>query len=585
MILFNLIYSYIKSDKWLVFIYLIATILESVFALLSVLTLVPVVQFMSTDPSNHINGQLSYYFDTLSFFNIEYTLVNSLFIFLLMTILSSVLSIFFYYISRVNGYAIAFMLRSWALYKFYDQGLSFINNYSFGIIQNTIEREIDKVSDAIYSVLNLVSVTFFTILMVSFSLQLSQTMTFIIITSFIFISFFSLIVGKKISLLSEITVETGNIVSKKLYNPLLNAKNVLAFARKGWANEINAEAYKNHARAAVKSQTLTFTLPELFKTSSILVAILALFYSLSQGEPLTLLIATLAIFIRMLSKLSNFTSAYAIIKASVPSIEQYVRLFPKDNFTTNKKQGKKLNDLHTSIELENISFSYSDRENVLSNINLTINKDSFVTFVGHSGSGKSTCTDIIMGLYSPSSGRILIDGCPLDEIDLTSYLNIVGYVQQDSILLDGSVRDNLLWANPNANNDDIWESLRLVCIDGFISSLPDGLDTMVGDRGVTLSGGQRQRIALALALIRKPQILILDEVTSALDQESEAIIRKSLESLAHKLTIILVTHRPSLAKHSDMTYVFDKGEIVESGPYKELSINKEAFLNKINDDL
>ena len=247
-----------------------------------------------------------------------------------------------------------------------------------------------------------------------------------------------------------------------------------------------------------------------------------------------------------------------------------------------RNQRKKINGLYTSIVLENISFSYADREDVLSNVNLKINKNSFVSFVGHSGSGKTTCADIILGLYSPISGSVLVDGCSLDEIDLNSYLDLVGYVQQDTVLLDGSVRDNLIWANPEANVDDMWESLRLVSIDSFIKSLPSGLDTLVGDRGVALSGGQKQRIALALALVRKPEILILDEVTSALDHESETVIRQSLKSLAHKLTIISVTHRPSMAEHSDMIYVFDKGLIVESGTYKELTKNKKTLLNKID---
>ena len=585
MIFINLIYDFIKSNKWLVFIYLLVTILDSIIALFAVFTLVPVIQFMTSEESNQIIGSLNYYFDVLSYFSIEFTLVNSLLIFLSMTILSSISSIFLFYISRVNGYAIIYKLRSWALYKFYGQGLSFINSYSFGIMQNTFEREINKVADAIYSVLNLISVTIFTLLMISFSLNLSPTMTLIIIVSFAFIALLSSIIGKKISSLSALTVSTGNIMSNKLYNPLLNAKNILSFARKKWAYETHAHAFKNHVRAALNSQTMTFILPELFKTSSILVAVLALFYSLSKGEPLTLLIATLAVFIRMLPKLANFTQAYAMIREALPSIAQYDKLFPNEKNLTDINQRNKINGLYSSIVLENISFSYADRKDVLLNVNLTINKNSFVSFVGHSGSGKTTCADIILGLYSPISGSVLVDGCSLDEIDLNSYLDLVGYVQQDTVLLDGSVRDNLIWANPEANVNDMWESLRLVSIDSFIKSLPSGLDTLVGDRGVALSGGQKQRIALALALVRKPEILILDEVTSALDHESETVIRQSLKSLAHKLTIISVTHRPSMAEHSDMIYVFDKGLIVESGTYKELTKNKKTLLNKIDEDL
>ena len=573
MIFINLTYSFLKSNKSLVSVYLLVTILDSIVALVTVLCLVPVIQYMTSEESSQIIGAMSFYYNILSFLRIDFTFINSLLIFLSMTILSSISSIFLFYISRVSGYAIVFKLRSWALYKFYGQGLSFINSYSFGIMQNTFEREINKVADAIYSVLNLVSLTIFTLLMISFSIQLSQTMTLLIIASFLVFALFSSLIGSKISSLSAITVSTANIMSSKLYSPLLNAKNVLSFAREKWAYETHAYAFKKHVKAALKSQTLAFSLPELFKTLSILVAILALFFSLSRGESLTLLIATLAVFIRMLPKLASYTAAYAMIKAALPSVTQYENLFPKEKNQADITKGRKISSLQSSIELKNLSFSYSDRKNILVNVNLKINKNSFVSFIGHSGSGKTTCADIILGLYSPNSGSVLIDGCELDQIDLTSYLDLVGYVQQDAILLDGSVRDNLLWANPKADSDEMWESLRLVSIDIFIKSLPDGIDTLVGERGVALSGGQKQRIALALALIRKPQILILDEVTSALDHESENIIRQSLKSLSHKLTIISVTHRPSMAEHSDKVYVFDKGLIVESGSYKELKKN------------
>ena len=570
MIFINLIYSFLKSNKWVVSVYFLVTILDSIIALFTVLSLVPVIEYMTSEESSQIIGAMSYYFNILSFLRIDSTFINSLLIFLLMTILSSVSSIFLFYMSRVNGYAIVYKLRSWALYKFYGQGLSFINSYSFGIVQNTLEGEINKVTDAIYSVMNLASLTIFTLLMISFSIQLSQLMTLIIIVSVFVFALLSLLIGNRISSLSAITVSTANIMSNKLYSPILNAKNVLSFARKKWAYETHAYAFKDHVNAALNSQTLAFILPELFKTLSILVAVLALFFSLSKGESLTLLIATLAVFIRMLPKLASFTKAYATIKEALPSVTQYERLFPNEKNKADVTKGRKISSLKSSIELKNLSFSYSDRKNILTNVNLKINKNSFVSFVGHSGSGKTTCADIILGLYSPTSGSVLIDDCALNEIDLTSYLDLIGYVQQDAILLDGSIRENLLWANPKADSDEMWESLRLVSIDIFIKSLPNGIDTMVGERGVSLSGGQKQRIALALALVRKPQILILDEVTSALDHESENIIRQSLKSLSHKLTIISVTHRPSMAEHSDKVYVFDQGLIVESGSYKDL---------------
>jgi ABC-type multidrug transport system fused ATPase/permease subunit len=585
MIFFSLFYNFIRAKKWLVLIYLFVTIIDSIIALFSVLTLVPVIQFMTSEKSSFVMGSLNFYFDLISYLGIEFTLVNSLIIFLAMTIISSISSVILFYVSRVNGYAIVFELRSWALYKFYGQGLTFINGYSFGIMQNTFEKEIDKVADAIYSILQIVSLTIFTLLMISFSMSLSSTMTIIILVSFLFTAFLSTLFGKKISALSTLTVSTANILSSKLYGPMLNAKNVLSFARQEWAYKVHNKAFVSHIRAALNSQTMTFILPEFFKTLSILIAVIGLFYSLYKGEPLSLLLATLAVFIRMLPKIANYSEAYALIKHAMPSVIQYVKLFPKTDITEEVIQKRKIDGLTSSIILENISFSYESREDVLVDINIEIKKNTFVTFVGHSGSGKTTCADVIMGLYHPITGNVLIDGHSLGEIDLVSYLDNIGYVQQDSILLDGSVKENLLWANPHATEEEMWKSLKLVSIDKFIKSLPKQLDTLVGDRGVSISGGQKQRIALALALVRDPDILILDEVTSALDQESERIIRQSLKSLSHKLTIISVTHRPSMAEHSDMIYVFEKGSIVESGNYKDLKKNKGPFLNLMSGDL
>jgi len=578
MIFFNLFYNFVQTKKSLVVIYLLVTIIDSLIALLSVLTLVPVIQFMTSEKSKTVTGPLNYYFDLLTYLGIEFDLVNCLLIFLVVTVISSISSVILFYVSRVNGYAIVYELRAWALCKFYEQGLTFINGHPFGVMQNTFGREIDKVADAIFSVLQLISVTIFTLLMVSLSSSLSSQMTTIIIMSFLFTAFLSSFMGNKISALSSITVSSANVLSSKLYGPMLNAKNVLSFAREKWAHEVHEKAFKTHIHAAIKSQALTFVLPEFFKTLSILIAVSGLFYSLSKGEPLALLLATLAIFIKLLPKVSDFSAAYAMIKEAMPSIIQYDKLFPKTGANKHNSKKRSIDGLTSSIVLENISFSYKTRENVLKDINIEIKKNYFVTFVGFSGSGKTTCADLIMGLYSPTNGSVMIDGHLLDEIDRSSYLDKVGYVQQDSVLLDGSIRENLLWANPEASEEDMWRSLGLVSIDEFIKSLPNQLETLVGDRGVSISGGQKQRISLALALVRNPDILILDEVTSALDQESEKIIRQSLKSLSHKLTIISVTHRASMAEHSDMIHVFDKGTIVESGNYNDLMKNKGAFV-------
>jgi len=579
----KLIYNYINEKRTLVFLFFLVTLLDSFFALLTIFALAPVIQFMTSDVLSTQTGSLKYYFDFIDYIGIEFTLINSLLIFLSLTIISAVFNIGLFFISKINGYSINYHLISWAIYRFYDQGLIYINSQSFGVIQNTFSKEITKVTDAIFSVLQLLSVIIFSFLMLSFSLTLSLRMSVIILASFFITAILISRLGKKISYLSSLTLNSANIVSQKLYTPLMNAKNILAFGRAKWALISYKDAFYTHFRDAIKSQTLAFFVPEFFKTFSILTAVLALLYALSQGESITLLIVTLAVFIRLLPKIANLTDAYSMIKDATPSIIQYSRLFPQDDNKT-KSTKRKIDNFSSSLLFDNVSFSYPTRKGIIKNLNIEIKKNSFVSFVGSSGSGKTTCADLLMGLYSPEKGSIIIDGHPLVNIDLQSYLDRVGYVQQDSVLLDGSIRENLLWANPIATEGDMWESLKLVSIDKFVKSLPNKLDNLVGDRGVSISGGQKQRIALALALIRNPDILILDEATSSLDYESEKIIRNSLESLSHKLTIISVTHRPSMAEHSDMIYVFDKGSVVESGNYKSLIENKGIFLNLMSGD-
>lgn len=162
--------------------------------------------------------------------------------------------------------------------------------------------------------------------------------------------------------------------------------------------------------------------------------------------------------------------------------------------------------------------------------------------VGESGSGKSTVTDLVLGMQIPERGQVLIDGVSLGDWKQNSFRERVGYVPQDPLLFNTSIRNNLLWSFEQANEDDLWGALRLANAEGFVKELPQGIDTLVGDRGVRLSGGQRQRIALARALLRKPELLILDEATSSLDSESELLIQQSIEQVAQDTRIVNGTY-------------------------------------------
>ncbi|MGA0392988.1 MAG: ABC transporter ATP-binding protein [Rhodospirillales bacterium] len=234
--------------------------------------------------------------------------------------------------------------------------------------------------------------------------------------------------------------------------------------------------------------------------------------------------------------------------------------------------------LRQSIELSNVNYSYpGNRYGALQSVNITIKHHQHVALVGVSGSGKSTLVDILVGLRQPSSGCIKIDGVDLSDIHLHSWRNSIGYVTQETTVFNDTVRNNLLFANPEATEKDIEEALRLSTFSDVVAGLNNGLETVLGENSIRLSGGQKQRLALARALIRRPELLILDEATSALDAESENKILQALNGLAHKITIFTIAHRFSTVRKADKIYVIEEGKIIESGIFEKLLADKGRF--------
>ena len=203
--------------------------------------------------------------------------------------------------------------------------------------------------------------------------------------------------------------------------------------------------------------------------------------------------------------------------------------------------------------------------------------------VGPSGSGKTTVVDLLLGLYQQDDGSILVNGIDLEQYDLDSFRSRVGYVPQEPQLFNATVRENLLWASPECDEAGMWKACKLANAEQFVRDMPKGLDTIVGDKGARLSGGQRQRLALARAIIREPDLLILDEATSSLDSESEKLIQASVETLTNdnNMIIIVIAHRLSTIRTADRIYLLESGIVVEEGTYSNLLESKESKLSQL----
>ena len=235
-----------------------------------------------------------------------------------------------------------------------------------------------------------------------------------------------------------------------------------------------------------------------------------------------------------------------------------------------KPQTLALQDLHSDITFENVCFSYNEGKPVLKNINLCVKKGETIAIVGNSGGGKSTLVNLLPRFYDVTQGAVKFDGIDIRDFKLTELRDRMSVVFQDNFLFTGTIRENIMLANPNASKDDLNSVIDASHLRELIEMLPNGLDTLLGERGTSLSGGQRQRIAIARAMIRNTPIIILDEATSALDNESEAIVQKALDNLMSNKTVFVIAHRLSTIKNADRIIVINDGRIVEEGSHEEL---------------
>jgi HlyD family secretion protein len=324
-----------------------------------------------------------------------------------------------------------------------------------------------------------------------------------------------------------------------------------------------------------------------FSSAVLLVMFLIIFYEGNLSTILPLIsIYALAGF-KLLPAFQQIYFSISTIQGNIASLENLkidlhssqktdLSINDKSNFQNDKEKIKFLN----SIQLLNVSFSFSEtNEPFINNLNLKFPKNSIIGLVGPSGSGKSTIIDIFMGLIDPDSGYVGYDNNILQPHQKRAFQNKIGFVSQSIFLADTSIKENIAFGitPQKINNKKIDTAIKLANLEDVIQTLPDGINTLVGERGVQLSGGQRQRIGIARSLYNDPEILVFDEATSSLDGLTEKLIMDAIDSFAGKKTIILIAHRLSTVKKCDLIYFIDKGQVVDEGTYEHLLATNSSF--------
>lgn len=278
----------------------------------------------------------------------------------------------------------------------------------------------------------------------------------------------------------------------------------------------------------------------------------------------------------LLPRLSHFGMFRMNFMNVLPNVETVYHMLQDKSYFQIKNGEKEFTGLNKGIEFKNVTFSYKERDVLLDKFSLRVKKGLVTGLVGPSGSGKSTIVNLILRLYDVNKGSITVDDVNIKEYDIFTLREKIGFVSQDSFIFNASIKDNIAFGG-EYTEEKIVEAALLANADEFIRKLPEGYDTLVGDRGVRISGGEQQRIAIARAIIRKPEIIILDEATSSLDNVSEALVQQAINNISKNCTTFIIAHRLSTVQDADIINVLDKGKIVEKGTHEELLKKKGKY--------
>lgn len=510
--------------------------------------------------------------------------------FIVLAIISQILRGALTYIGRIAALFLGTRIQTEAQIKVYQQILRFsfpfVNRYKTGDLLEYAKIPSLLVGN-LMDPLNLAIISAFTVI-ASFGMMLflSPPLSLLAIVTFSLFGLSQKFIISKISKMSQFLSDLMVDFSKHTVQSLHALRAIHIFDRQA---NVMKHILSNLNKIAQTTKRLNFwsqSIPPINETAGIMLVGVFLvlgqwFITSKEGEVLPILLTFIIIIHRLNTRVQTLLSGIATVAAhwgSVLRLEEILDEKGKE-FCTHGKE--KISGFSTAIVFRDVSLKYANTSRpAVQNLSLTIPKGATIAFVGSSGAGKSSILDLLLGLYEPTQGEVSIDDINLRSLDIGSWRNMLGVVSQDTFVFNETIEENIRFGLPDAAHENILLAAQIAGAHEFIIRLPQGYQTVIGERGYRLSGGERQRIALARALVRDPEILILDEATSNLDSFSEQRIQFALDQFRGKKTIVIVAHRLSTVFNADKIWVLEKGQLIEAGTHSELleAKGKYAFL-------
>ena len=541
---------------------------------IGLLLLVPLLQLVGLDVQQGALGQIAGYISLFfSYLGIKPTLGSVLVIYVVIISINALFSKLQTTKSSEIQYEFAAYLRKRLFNAVTRSNWLFFKQKRSSDFAHALTYEIERIGVGTNQFLSLIASVFVLVVYLVFALELSG-----LITGLIFlVGIVLLLLLKKRTSSAQRSGEALSDTSKNMYSSAIQHLDGMKTIKSFNMEEKNIETFQNVADGVagkyIDAVNSYADVRFLFDVGSVIILSIIVFILISfMNVPIAEFLILLFLFVRMIPRFSIIQRSYQYFINMIPAFVTIMDLEKECEEASEPKLKTGKVELYGEIKFENISFSYDNLEKSfgLKNLNLTIKAGQTTAVVGLSGAGKSTIADMVMGLITPENGCILIDRDVLSEDNFSSWRGQIGYVAQDTFLFNDTIRNNLLFANPGASEEEIIMALKLASADEFVLNLSEGIDTLIGDRGVLLSGGERQRLALARALLREPSLLILDEATSNLDSKNEKKIMNSIEKLHGNVTILVIAHRLSTIRRADIIYLIEKGKLIESGTWDGL---------------